>query len=329
MELDVQEKSRRAMIKSLVFGALSFAGADFKPASAFCGDPYPRWAYSVDFNDGVIPYEGQNLYLKVVGNERNEKKAKKQPLVVIPGGPGLSHDYLETIEAVAQTERRVILFDPLGTGQSSRTKKTLSVRSMVDQVNAIIRELGLTKYHMFAHGFGVPVALQKMKELKQTKNTGELVASVTLASPFEKASDLESRFQSNPSQPGTTFPWKQDADFLTNFITHSKDTPMCLEDSFKGGDSSSFFAITQSLDNWECASFMQYITCPVLITYGRYDVVPESSVLSFNDQIPANPQSMIMRFEQSGHLGHLSEREAYVKGLQSFLDDVDATSTGT
>lgn len=41
------------------------------------------------------------------------------PLVLIPGGPGLPHDYLETLEGAATDDRVVVTFDPIGTGNSS------------------------------------------------------------------------------------------------------------------------------------------------------------------------------------------------------------------
>lgn len=41
------------------------------------------------------------------------------PLVLIPGGPGLPHDYLETLEGAAADDRVVVAFDPIGTGNSS------------------------------------------------------------------------------------------------------------------------------------------------------------------------------------------------------------------
>lgn len=46
-------------------------------------------------------------------------QAKHNPLVIIPGGPGLPHDYLETLEAASKDDRVVVLFDPIGTGNSS------------------------------------------------------------------------------------------------------------------------------------------------------------------------------------------------------------------
>lgn len=39
--------------------------------------------------------------------------------MIIPGGPGLPHDYLETLEGAAKDDRLVVLFDPVGTGNST------------------------------------------------------------------------------------------------------------------------------------------------------------------------------------------------------------------
>lgn len=46
-------------------------------------------------------------------------QAKHNPLVVIPGGPGLPYEYLETLEGLCKEDRMVVEFDPIGTGSSS------------------------------------------------------------------------------------------------------------------------------------------------------------------------------------------------------------------
>lgn len=46
-------------------------------------------------------------------------QSQHNPVVIIPGGPGLPHDYLETLEGAAMEDRVVLLFDPVGTGNSS------------------------------------------------------------------------------------------------------------------------------------------------------------------------------------------------------------------
>jgi len=268
----------------------------------------------LNFNDGVIPYKGSDLYIREIGSERREKTLKLHPLVVIPGGPGFSHDYLETIEAVAQTERRVLLFDPLGTGQSSKKAGPFSTVDLVDQVNALLKAIGVKEYHLYAHGSGVAAALEKLKQVRQ-KAGGEKILSLTCASPFEKGKDLISSFSEKS--------WKENPEAKKQLLNNRKVTPICVEESLKTSSSLQYTETFLNLENWDCSPFMEYVTCPVTITYGRNDLVPESSVLGFKSQITASTPVQTKCFEKSGHLAHLDEKEEYLQFLQDFLNKVD------
>jgi pimeloyl-ACP methyl ester carboxylesterase len=43
----------------------------------------------------------------------------KLPLLTLHGGPGAAHDYLESLDAMAEHGRKVIYYDQLGCGHSS------------------------------------------------------------------------------------------------------------------------------------------------------------------------------------------------------------------
>jgi pimeloyl-ACP methyl ester carboxylesterase len=120
----------------LAFGCLSVP----YPTNAFCGDIPPSWVYSIPFEDGQIKFGSGELFIRLVGDKKKEIASKGdlflniiladnlksglpvhatvRPLLVIPGGPGLPCDYLENFEAVTKLDRRVLEFDPLGTGRS-------------------------------------------------------------------------------------------------------------------------------------------------------------------------------------------------------------------
>lgn len=57
---------------------------------AFCGKPYPRWAYFVNFDEGVIPFSFEgfsgDLFLRTVGNEKDQDKVR----IFQPSGAHLS-----------------------------------------------------------------------------------------------------------------------------------------------------------------------------------------------------------------------------------------------
>lgn len=58
------------------------AGAAVSPeeAGAFCGEPYPYWAYFMDFDEVFVPFnfEGYSgkLFARTVGNGKEQKKVR-------------------------------------------------------------------------------------------------------------------------------------------------------------------------------------------------------------------------------------------------------------
>ncbi len=80
--------------------------------------------------EGYIPFRGYRTWYRIVGEAESPGK---YPLLILHGGPGASHDYLEPIGAIAATGRRVIFYDqlgggPIGSSQQSRDVDTRVVR---------------------------------------------------------------------------------------------------------------------------------------------------------------------------------------------------------
>ena len=65
--------------------------------------------------EGHIPYAGGETWYRIVGDAGEPGKL---PLVCLHGGPGALHDYLEPLEALSGTGRRVVFYDQIGCGHS-------------------------------------------------------------------------------------------------------------------------------------------------------------------------------------------------------------------
>ncbi len=50
--------------------------------------------------EGFIPFRGYQVWYRIVGGD---EEPGKLPLLVLHGGPGACHDYLEPLEAMART----------------------------------------------------------------------------------------------------------------------------------------------------------------------------------------------------------------------------------
>src|SRR2546423_15034472 len=63
-----------------------------------------------DVQEGHIPVPGGRVWYRRVGT------GDRGPLLVIHGGPGAGHDYLEPLERLAQAGRAGVVWDPPGRG---------------------------------------------------------------------------------------------------------------------------------------------------------------------------------------------------------------------
>ena len=91
---------RRTLLGTGTATAAGVAMLGGRPAAtpAWCGDPYPNWTRGININQGTILFKGGRLFLRVLGDEGREGRQNAYPVVLVPGGPLVSHDYLETLE---------------------------------------------------------------------------------------------------------------------------------------------------------------------------------------------------------------------------------------
>ena len=104
--------------------------------------------------EGTIPFKGYDTWYRIVGEG---EEPGKLPLLLLHGGPGAAHDYLESLAAMAETGRRVIFYDQLGCGSSAipESKPELwTVGLYVEEVDAVRRALGLERIHLLGQSWG-------------------------------------------------------------------------------------------------------------------------------------------------------------------------------
>ncbi len=83
-----------------------------------------------------------------------------KPLVALPGGPGLSHQYLEPLLRLATPARAVVLLDLRGTGASSTpTAKSWPRAAYVRDIEVLRAALGVEQMHLLGHSWGGRIAI--------------------------------------------------------------------------------------------------------------------------------------------------------------------------
>ena len=110
--------------------------------------------------EGTVAFRGFRTWYRVEGDLA--ASGEKLPLLVLHGGPGFPHDYLEDLAALADDGRPVVFYDQLGCGKSDHPDDPgLWVMStFVEEVGAVRAALGLDRIHLLGHSWGGWLALE-------------------------------------------------------------------------------------------------------------------------------------------------------------------------
>ena len=290
---------------------------------------------TIPVSEGFIASNGYKTWYRIVGNE-----SKKVPLLCLHGGPGMSHDYLEPLEQIAQTGRQVIFYDQLGCGNSDHPHQPAmwSVKLFVEEVGEIRKALGLDEIHLLGQSWGgflaqeymlhEPLGLKSLTLANSAASTQRWIAEANrlrLELPLEVQYILkkheEAGTTADPEYGSATDvyyrrhlcrldPWP---DCLNRTLEKLAQDPEVY--NYMWGPTE--FHCTGILKNWNIEDRLGEIDTPTLILSGRHD----ESTPAINEilhQRIGNSEWFI--FEESSHTPHLEETERYIAVLSNFLD---------
>ena len=112
---------------------------------------------TAEVEERVIATPFGRTYMRTVGASR-----AGLPLVVLHGGPGMTWDYLDTLDALAETGTPLVYYDQLGSGGSSATPAAdVTITRLLEQLAFVISATtGGGRYILFGHSAGCALALE-------------------------------------------------------------------------------------------------------------------------------------------------------------------------
>jgi proline-specific peptidase len=121
---------------------------------------YMNQTPSISIVEGFISFREHQVWYRIV--QPNQEVSSKLPLLCLHGGPGIPHYYLEPLEAIACTGRRVVFYDQMGCGNSDRAKDAdlYSIDLFKEELIAIRSALDLKQIHLFGQSWGGCLALK-------------------------------------------------------------------------------------------------------------------------------------------------------------------------
>jgi proline iminopeptidase len=123
---------------------------------------------------GFVDANGVLIYFKTMG--------RGEPLLVLHGGPGASHDYFLPYLLPLMRTNRLVFIDERGSGQSQKLADpaAYTVEAMVEDVEAVRQKLNLGRVNLLGHSFGGVLA--QAYALKYQRNLSHLVLCSTFQS---------------------------------------------------------------------------------------------------------------------------------------------------
>ncbi|MGO9924901.1 MAG: proline iminopeptidase-family hydrolase [Mycobacterium sp.] len=280
--------------------------------------------------EGMIAVPGGNVWFERVGG------GPGSPLLAVHGGPGLPHNYISSLARLAD-EREVIFWDQLGCGNSEcRSNKELwTMERSVSEMDAVVRALGLNRFHVFGNSWGGMLAQQYALDV--TSGAASLTISNSIASIPQFSNmvarlktDLDPATQSaidRHEAAGTTHSAEYQSAIRTwneTYLCRVRPWPTELLDAFQNMGTEIFetmfgpsdFHIVGTIRNWDVFDRLPEIALPTLVLAGRFDECAPEHMREMHQRIAG---SRFELFESSSHMPFIEEPDRFDQVMRDFL----------
>ena len=272
-----------------------------------------------------------------------------EPLVILHGGPGASHEYLLPYLIPLAKTNRLVFIDERGSGKSTKLEDPsgYTVENMADDVEAVRRALGLGKISLLGHSYGGVLA--QAYALEYQENLTHLI----LASTFHSTRQLNDVFKRMMAAMTPELRGRIEALQKAGLYGHGKDfeknrypAPYMVaawgegyfpylyqrhpdanyDPADTGGlswelyremwGSHGEFVIDGNLTSVEYADRLGSLHVPTLITVGDHD---ESDPSIARDMSRCIPGSQLVVLPGSGHMTFVDQPALFLKAVDDFV----------
>jgi proline iminopeptidase len=279
-----------------------------------------------------------NVWTKRIGNNPKIK------LLLLNGGPGMSHEYFECMESFLPKEGiEFIYYDQLGTGFSDNPNDTTmwDLPRYVEEVEQVRVALHLDKdnFYLLGHSWGGILAMQYA--LKYQNNLKGIVVSNMMAS-CPKYGEYSKVLQSklNPDVLKTIQDLEAKKDYanpkymellMANFYNQHilrlpvSDWPEPVTRSMGRLNQSLYITmqgpsemgLSGKLTNWDVSKELKNISVPTLVIGAKYDTMDPEYMKWMASQFQ---KGTYLYCANGSHMSLYDDQQTYMKGLIDFLN---------
>ena len=266
-------------------------------------------------------------------------------LLVLHGGPGAHLDYLlPQMLALAEGGHELLFHDPRGGGQSKTDDRApIGWREHVDDLVAVIRELGVAPLSIVGYSWGAMLALLYMREAARRVSARDAalspLARVVLVDPAPLSRAWRAQFEAEfarRQQDGRVLALRQE---LADSGLRERDPEAYRQRTFELSVAGYFhdpakardltpFRVTgrvqqsvwESLGDFDLVAELRDVgpvTYPVQVLHGREDPIPLASSEAAARALGAE----LVVLDQCGHVPYVEQPAALFDAIHRFLRD--------
>lgn len=266
------------------------------------------------------------------------------PVVVLHGGPSLPADYLYPLEQAVEY-RSIVFYDQIGCGRSDEPtdRACYSIDMALDDLDALLKKLGIRRFHLYGQSFGGILAYEYQKRRMQQnqfngKNTDPVCLSCVLSSTPTSVKRVEETYdqllvalERDPTLDKNCISLQER--FRMTHQCRTAVSPQPLLDAY--ARAGTVWRGTDAIKTWEATSMPSITTIrssssssasmpPIMIMRGEHDFVTEECFARWKEIFHETIQQVRFRvLKGCSHHGLLEDSSTYGEVLDSFFAEFD------
>jgi L-proline amide hydrolase len=308
----------------------------------------PAHAAEMPHETRLVPFGDYQTWVQITSPQTGQADAL--PLFVLHGGPGMAHNYVANIAALAdETGRVVVHYDQIGCGNSTHLPDApvefWTPQLFVDEFHAVRTALGVEHYHLLGQSWGGmlgaeiavrrPAGLRSLEICNSPASMDLWVAGATelrAQLPPETQAALERHEAAgtveDPEYLAAT------TEFYRRHVCRVEPMPKDFADSeaqmiaeptvYHTMNGPNEFHVIGTLRNWSIIDRLSQVAVPTLVVAGEFDEATPATWAPYAQKIPG---ALSHVFPDTSHCTHLEKPAEFRAVIAEFLSHYDSAQT--
>lgn len=293
----------------------------------------------------MVPFGDHQTWVQITEPETVREGAV--PLVVLHGGPGMAHNYVANIAALAEeTGRMVIHYDQIGCGASTHLPDApaefWTPALFVDEFHTVRTALGIERYHLLGQSWGgmlgaeiavrqpaglVSLSICNSPASMQLWMQGAAELRVQLPPDVQAALD---RHEADGTVTDPEYLAATD-EFYRRHVCRVQPVPQDFLDTvtqmeaeptvYHTMNGPNEFHVVGTLRQWTIIDRLPSVLAPTLVIAGEFD---EATPATWQPYVEHIPNTISHVFADTSHCTHLEKPEEFRAVVAAFLTAHDS-----